>query len=196
MCNMRRSELTRETKETSINAILDIDGDGTGKIETGIPFFNHMLDSMSRHGSVDLSLNVKGDLDTGYHHTIEDTGIVLGQVIRNCIGEGRGIKRFASISVPMDESRVDICLDIGGRPYLVFEGLFEGLIEGKIEPWLIRHFFESLVQNAKITLHVNFTGLSDHHKCEVIFKGFGIVLHNATRITRNDGKIPSTKGVL
>jgi len=193
---MRRSEINRKTNETSIYALLDLDGSGRSSIETGIPFFNHMLDSWSRHGKIDLTLNVEGDLTTGCHHTIEDTGIVLGQVINVSMGDCRGIKRFASISIPMDESRADVCIDIGGRPYLVFNGSFEGLIEGKIEPWLIRHFFESFVQNAKVTLHINVEGFSDHHKCEVIFKAVGIVIHEASRITRSDGMIPSTKGVL
>jgi imidazoleglycerol-phosphate dehydratase len=193
---MRISELTRKTNETSITACLNLDGKGLSSIETGIPFFNHMLDAFTRHGDFDLNLNAAGDLITGCHHTIEDTGIVLGQVIRNCLNDSGGIRRFASISIPMDESRADICLDLGGRSYLVFEGSFSGLIEGKIEPWLISHFFESLAQNARITIHINVKGYSDHHKCEAIFKAFGIALHVSTRITRTDGQIPSTKGVL
>jgi len=193
---MRTADITRKTKETDITILFSLDGSGKTAIYTGIPFFDHMLDSFSRHGRFDLTIKAQGDLETGYHHTIEDIGIVLGQAFLKALGDGAGINRFASIVVPMDESRADVAIDVGGRPYLVFEGSFSGPVEGVLEPWLVPHFFESFMQNAKITTHMQMTGYSDHHKCESLFKAFGIALKNATRITYRDGIIPSTKGVL
>ena len=193
---MRVSDVKRRTKETDIEIQLSLDGSGKGSIDTGIPFFDHMLEAFSRHGRFDLKIKATGDLHTGCHHTIEDIGIVMGQAFSKALGEGRGIGRFASIIVPMDESRSEMVIDVGGRPYLVFEGDFSGPIEGVIEPWLIRHFFESFVQNAKITVHVKISGFSDHHKCEALFKLLGLALHMATGIIYDDGEIPSTKGVL
>ena len=193
---MRTAEVIRKTGETSISVLINIDGTGRSEIDTGIPFFNHMLDSFTRHGRFDLILKADGDLETGPHHTIEDVGIVLGQAFSQALADGKGIQRFANTIIPMDESRAQVALDAGGRPYLVFEGSFSGPVEGIIEPWLVRHFFESLVQNAKITVHMQIIGYSDHHKCEALFKAFGVALHLASRITDNEGNIPSTKGVL
>ncbi|NLV26676.1 MAG: imidazoleglycerol-phosphate dehydratase HisB [Methanomicrobiales archaeon] len=193
---MRSAEITRKTKETDIYANFVIDGGGLSTINTGIPFFDHMLDSFVRHGRFDLTLTVTGDLNTGPHHTVEDTGIVLGLSFLKALGDGRGIERFSNISVPMDESRADVIIDIGGRPYLVFDGFFSGPVEGVIDPWLVRHFFESFVQNAKITAHMEVKGSSDHHKCEALFKSFGRALRYASGLTDQNGTIPSTKGVL
>lgn len=193
---MRAASITRKTAETTITVSLDLDGSGTTVVKTGIPFFDHMLDSFARHGRFDLTLQADGDLETGYHHTVEDTGIVLGQAIHEAVQEGKGIQRFSSVTIPMDESRAEISIDVGGRPYLVFEGTFSGPVEGVLDPWLVRHFFESLVQNAKITVHMQVTGYADHHKCEALFKAFGVALSMATRIVYSDEKIPSTKGVL
>lgn len=193
---MRLSEVKRKTKETNIEIYFSLDGSGRSTINTGIPFFDHMLDTFSRHGRFDLDIKATGDLHTGCHHTIEDIGIVLGQAFLKALGEGRGIQRFASIIIPMDESKAELVIDVGGRPYLVFEGSFSGPIEGIIEPWLIRHFFESFIQNAKVTIHANISGFSDHHKCEALFKSFAIALHNATKVVYDDGLVPSTKGVL
>ena len=193
---MRLSEVKRKTKETNIEIYFSLDGSGRSTINTGIPFFDHMLDTFSRHGRFDLDIKATGDLHTGCHHTIEDIGIVLGQAFLKALGEGRGIQRFASIIIPMDESKAELVIDVGGRPYLVFEGSFSGPIEGVIEPWLIRHFFESFIQNAKVTIHANISGFSDHHKCEALFKSFAIALHNATKVVYDDGLVPSTKGVL
>ena len=193
---MRLSEVKRKTKETNIEINFSLDGSGRSTINTGIPFFDHMLDTFSRHGRFDLDIKATGDLHTGCHHTIEDIGIVLGQAFLKAFGEGKGIQRFASIIIPMDESKAELVIDVGGRPYLVFEGSFSGPIEGVIEPWLIRHFFESFIQNAKVTIHANISGFSDHHKCEALFKSFAIALHNATKVVYDDGLVPSTKGVL
>ncbi|MDD1725103.1 MAG: imidazoleglycerol-phosphate dehydratase HisB, partial [Methanospirillum sp.] len=188
--------VTRKTSETTITVSLDLDGSGVAVIKTGIPFFDHMLDSFTRHGRFDITIQAEGDLETGYHHTVEDVGIVLGQAIHEAIHDGKGIQRFSSITIPMDESRAEISIDAGGRPYLVFEGSFSGPVEGVLDPWLVRHFFESLIQNAKITAHMQVAGHSDHHMCEALFKAFGVALSTATRIMYPDGKIPSTKGVL
>lgn len=193
---MRTAEVKRKTKETDITIRFSLDGSGHGSINTGIPFFDHMLDSFTRHGRFDLDVHAIGDLETGSHHTIEDVGIVLGQAFSQALGEGRGIQRFANVVVPMDESRAEIAIDVGGRPYLVFEGSFSGPVEGVIEPWLVRHFFESFIQNAKVTVHMNVSGFSDHHKCEALFKAFAVALHSATKIVYDDGVVPSTKGVL
>ncbi|ABD40670.1 imidazoleglycerol-phosphate dehydratase [Methanospirillum hungatei JF-1] len=193
---MRTAEIKRKTKETDITVRFSLDGSGKGTIHTGIPFFDHMLDSFTRHSRFDLDIQAIGDLEKGPHHTIEDIGIVLGQVFTHALGEGRGIQRFASVIVPMDESKAEVALDVGGRPYLVFEGSFSGPVEGVIESWLVRHFFESFIQNAKVTAHMNVSGFSDHHKCEALFKAFGVALHSATKIVYDDGQVPSTKGVL
>lgn len=193
---MRTSKVTRTTKETDITVCFSLDGSGHAKINTGIPFFDHMLDSFARHGRFDIHIAASGDLATGCHHTIEDIGIVLGQAFLQALDEGKGIRRFANVVVPMDESKADVAVDVSGRPYLVFEGIFSGPVEGMIEPWLVRHFFESFVQNAKITVHMQVSGCSDHHKCEALFKAFGLALHDATKVVYNDGTIPSTKGVL
>lgn len=193
---MRSAKISRKTKETDIIIQFSLDGSGTSTLNTGIPFFNHMLDAFTRHGKFDLEIIATGDLETGLHHTIEDIGIVLGQAFLKALGDGKGISRFASIVVPMDESRAEVALDVGGRPYLVFEGSFSGPVEGVLEPWLVCHFFESFMQNAKITAHMNVSGFSDHHKCEALFKAFGIALRMAIRVDSQDNSIPSTKGVL
>ncbi|KAF5088074.1 imidazoleglycerol-phosphate dehydratase HisB [Methanospirillum sp. J.3.6.1-F.2.7.3] len=193
---MRSAKISRKTKETDIIIQFSLDGSGTSTLNTGIPFFNHMLDAFTRHGKFDLEIIATGDLETGPHHTIEDIGIVLGQAFLKALGDGKGISRFASIVVPMDESRAEVALDVGGRPYLVFEGSFSGPVEGVLEPWLVCHFFESFMQNAKITAHMNVSGFSDHHKCEALFKAFGIALRMAIRVDSQDNSIPSTKGVL
>lgn len=193
---MRTSKVTRTTKETDISVCFSLDGTGHSTIHTGIPFFDHMLDSFARHGRFDIRIAAKGDLATGCHHTIEDIGIVLGQAFLQALDEGKGIRRFANVVVPMDESKADVAVDVSGRPYLVFEGIFSGPVEGMIEPWLVRHFFESFIQNAKITVHMQVSGYSDHHKCEALFKAFGLALHDAIKVEYNDETIPSTKGVL
>ncbi len=193
---MRQAHVKRTTKETDIDISFCLDGTGQSVINSGIGFFDHMLESFARHGRFDLTIQAKGDLNVGPHHTVEDIGIVLGQAFSQALDEGKGIQRFASIVVPMDESRAEVAIDVGGRPYLVFTGTFSGSIEGTIEPWLIRHFFESFTQNARITAHIHISGVSDHHKCEALFKACGIALNQAIKITYPDGLIPSTKGVL
>ncbi len=193
---MRAGKVNRETKETSITVELDIDGDGTYRIDTGIPFFDHMLSSFARHGHCNLSISAKGDLAVGPHHTVEDVALVLGSAFHEAVGDGRGIRRFAHAIIPMDESRAMVAVDISGRPCCVFSAPFSGMIEGSLEPSLVEHFFSSFTTNARITLHLEGTGRSDHHLCESLFKAWGIALHEATRITDPGRDIPSTKGVL
>ena len=193
---MRTGSVSRETKETKIRIELNLDGTGICQINTGVPFFDHMLDSFGRHGRFDLSIQADGDLAVGPHHTVEDIAIVLGAAFRDAVGEGRGIRRFAHAIIPMDEARVMVTTDISGRPYCVFSGSFSGSVEGVLEPYLIEHFFTSFASSARITLHLEGTGRSDHHLCEAFFKACGITLHEATRITDPNGSIPSTKGVL
>jgi len=192
---MRRTEIHRKTRETDIRLSLDIDGTGTARIETGIPFFDHMLESFARHGRFDLGVEAAGDLAVDAHHTIEDTGIALGKALAAAVGEGKGITRFADAAVPMDEALARVALDLGGRGYLVFEGGFSPAGPGGIPGDLIEHFFYSLCTNAGLTAHISLTGRSDHHVCEAAFKAFGRALRAAVAIDpAMGGEVPSTKG--
>ena len=192
---MRRTEIHRKTRETDIRLSLDIDGTGTARIETGIPFFDHMLESFARHGRFDLGVEAAGDLAVDAHHTIEDTGIALGKALAAAVGEGKGITRFADSAVPMDEALARVALDLGGRGYLVFEGSFSPAGPGGIPGDLIEHFFYSLCTNAGLTAHISLTGRSDHHVCEAAFKAFGRALRAAVAIDpAMGGEVPSTKG--
>ena len=193
---MRQVTITRETRETNITIDFNLDGSGKCKIRTGIPFFDHMLESFGRHGQFDMNITSDGDLQVGPHHTVEDVALVLGTAFREAIGDARGIRRFAHAIIPMDEARVMTSVDISGRPFSLFSGSFSGLIEGVLEPYLIEHFFISFVSTARITLHLEGSGRSDHHLCEAYFKSCGVTLHEATRVTNPDGDVPSTKGML
>ncbi|MGB4050688.1 MAG: imidazoleglycerol-phosphate dehydratase HisB [Methanoculleus sp.] len=193
---MRKSEVHRATKETDISLSLDIDGTGAGDIDTGIPFFDHMLTSFARHGRVDLTVRAIGDLDVDTHHTIEDIGIVLGAALAEAVGDGRGITRFADVAVPMDEALGRVALDVGGRGYLIFEGTFSPVGPGGIPGDLIEHFFFSLCMQAGITAHITVTGRNDHHVCEAAFKAFARALRAAVAIDPSIDDVPSTKGVL
>ncbi|HWQ68297.1 MAG TPA: imidazoleglycerol-phosphate dehydratase HisB [Methanospirillum sp.] len=193
---MRTGRVIRETKETNVRINLDLDGSGKTEISSGIPFFDHMLDSFARHGHFDLEISAQGDLPVGPHHTIEDIGLVLGTAFNQAVSEGKGIRRFAHAIIPMDESRATAAVDISGRPCCVFSSSFSGLIEGTLEPYLVEHFFSSFVSTARITLHLEGSGRSDHHQCEAIFKACGIALRDAVTIIDLDGRVPSTKGVL
>ncbi|MFW5638587.1 MAG: imidazoleglycerol-phosphate dehydratase HisB [Methanoculleus sp.] len=193
---MRKSEVHRATKETDISLSLDLDGTGVGDIDTGIPFFDHMLTSFARHGRVDLTVRAIGDLDVDTHHTIEDIGIVLGAALAEAVGDGRGITRFADVAVPMDEALGRVALDVGGRGYLIFEGAFSPVGPGGIPGDLIEHFFFSLCMQAGITAHITVTGRNDHHVCEAAFKAFARALRAAVAIDPSIDDVPSTKGVL
>jgi imidazoleglycerol-phosphate dehydratase len=190
---MRVVDVKRETKETKIVVKLDPDGKGIVKVDSGVPFFDHMLTAMARHGGFDLTCTAKGDLHVDCHHTIEDIGIVLGDAIKQVIGEGRGIRRFAHAVIPMDESLGEVALDCGGRGYLVWKGTFGNKLVGTIPSDIFEHFFYSLCTRAGITAHISFSGKNDHHQCEAAFKAFGIALGQALALT-GDKKVRSTKG--
>lgn len=193
---MRRAEITRETKETSISLVFDPDTRGTVSVSTGVPFMDHMLNAFGRHGGFSLEVTAKGDLEVDPHHTIEDIGIVLGEAVRQSVGDGAGIRRFAHAIIPMDESRATAALDVGGRGYLVMEGTFTGISTGGIPNDLFEHFFYSVCIHAGITAHIIFSGVNDHHKCEAMFKAFGIALGEALSIRAGCTDVPSTKGTL
>jgi len=191
---MRKAEQKRTTNETDVHVLFDPDGVQACSIDTGIPFFDHMLSALGRHGRIGLRVTAKGDLEVDTHHTIEDIGIVLGDAIRVSTGDGRGIKRFSHTIVPMDESRATVALDCGGRGYLLFEGRFAGKTIGGIDADIFEHFFYSLCTHAGITAHILFVGRNDHHKCEAVFKAFGIALGEALSNGGEDDRVPSTKG--
>jgi len=191
---MRNVEIVRETKETNIRISLDPDGSGNVSIESGIPFFDHMLNAMTKHGGFDFTCMAKGDLHVDCHHTIEDIGIVMGDAIKQVIGDGRGIKRFAHAIIPMDESLGQVALDCGGRGYLVWHGTFGNKTIGTIPADLFEHFFYSVCTRAGVTAHITFSGKNDHHQCEAAFKAFGIALGEALSMSRDPKAIRSTKG--
>ncbi len=192
---MRTAEVARETTETTIQIRLDLDGSGEVAVRTGVPFFDHMLQQVGRHGRFDLQVEAEGDLAVDAHHTVEDAGIVLGQAFRQALGPGRGIARFASLHAPMDDALVLAALDVSGRPYLHYALDVGPVALGTFPADLAEEFFRAFVTHAGVTLHlVQLHGKNVHHVIEAAFKGFGVVLHQATRVT-GDG-IPSTKGTL
>lgn len=193
---MRTAEISRRTNETDIGIRLTFDGTGTTRITTGIPFFDHMLGAMARHGSFDLDCTAKGDLGVDTHHTVEDVGIVLGEAIRKVVGEGRGIRRFSHAMVPMDEALATVAMDCGGRGYLVYQGCFTHKTIGGVEQDVYEHFFSSLCTKAGLNVHILFHGRNDHHQCEAVFKAFGIALAQAVSLVEGRLDVPSTKGKL
>jgi imidazoleglycerol phosphate dehydratase HisB len=193
---MRKTEQKRVTRETDVRVCLDLDGEPVCTVDTGLPFFDHMLSAFGRHGRFGLSVTAKGDLEVDSHHTIEDVGIVIGEAIRISVGDGRGIRRFAHAIVPMDESRATVAIDCGGRGYLIYEGKFFGKTIGGIDADIFEHFFYSLCTRAGITAHIMFAGRNDHHQCEAVFKAFGIALGQAVSLYGDSMAVPSTKGTL
>ena len=195
----RRAALERATKETTIAIDLNLDGTGQCDISTGIPFFAHMLDQLGRHGAMDLTISATGDLRVDTHHTVEDVGILLGECVREALGDKAGIERFASRVIPLDEAAVDITLDISGRPFLIYEIVFApdtpGLGEPAFDPQLVEEFFRAFVTAAGMTLHIRLvSGRNTHHIVEATFKGVARCLKDA--MTQRGGEIPSTKGSL
>lgn len=189
----RESEISRKTSETDINIKINLDGAGKGDISTGIGFFDHMLEQLAKHSSVDLFISCKGDLQVDEHHTIEDVGIALGEALKKAIGNKVGIARYG-FALPLDESHAMVTLDFAGRPYLVFNGKFSRDYVGQFPTEMVKHFFHSLAYSAGLTLHIVFNGENDHHKVEAIFKAFAKSLSMAVK---NDGsQIPTTKGLL
>jgi imidazoleglycerol-phosphate dehydratase len=191
---MRESKLSRKTNETDIELKINLDGSGNSDINTGIAFFDHMLNSFAKHGSFDLMIKARGDLTVDDHHTVEDVGITLGSAIVKALGDKKGIARFADARVPMDEALASAAVDISGRSFLVFNAKFENPTIGGLTSRNVQHFFESLTTNAGINVHLEATGENDHHKAEALFKAFGIALKRSARVTGSG--IPSTKGVL
>lgn len=193
---MRQAEVIRKTKETEITITVDLDTEGTIEIDTGIPFFDHMLESCARHGRFSLQVKAAGDLEIDCHHTIEDTAIVLGEALAAALGEKRGIERFAHMAVPMDEAIAVVTLDIGGRGYLVYNAAFSSNGLGTIPADIFEHFFYTLCIRAGITAHMKATGRNDHHICEALFKTFGVAFRMASEVIPGRTDIPSTKGII
>ncbi|RZL89915.1 MAG: imidazoleglycerol-phosphate dehydratase HisB [Variovorax sp.] len=198
MAGRRTGEVTRETKETRIHARVDLDGTGMVKTATGVGFFDHMLEQLGRHSMIDMVIEAKGDLHIDDHHTVEDTGIAIGQAIRQALGERRGIRRYASLDLAMDECLTRAAVDVSGRPFLVFKVDFPREKIGTFDTELVREFFQALAQNAGITLHLqNLYGENAHHIAETCFKAVARVLGEAVQIDlRQADLVPSTKGVL
>ena len=195
---MRSATLSRQTRETDIKVTVKLDGTGKAEIKTGIGFFDHMLDQIARHSLIDIAIEAKGDLHIDQHHTVEDTGIVLGQAIRQALGDLRGVTRYADALLPMDETLTRVALDISGRPFLVFRTTFHHSKVGEFDTDLVREFFQAFAMNAGITLHVEtLYGLNDHHIAESCFKGLARALGAAIAIDpRQKDRVPSTKGSL
>lgn len=193
----RIAEYTRKTKETDIYLSFDLDGRGDAKVDTGIGFFDHMLDGFARHGLFDLNVKVTGDLVVDCHHTIEDTGIVLGNAIKKAVGDKKGIKRFGSCMLPMDETLVLCAVDLSGRPYLSFDAEFTTDRVGYMDTEIVKEFFYAISYSAGMNLHLKvITGGNNHHMIEAMFKAFAKALDEATIIDPRITDILSTKGSL
>jgi imidazoleglycerol-phosphate dehydratase len=191
----RRAQLRRETKETTVDLELTIDGSGSTRVSTGIAFFDHMLEQLGKHAGFDLQIEARGDLDVDLHHTVEDVGIVLGNALREALGERRGVRRFANALVPLDEALVQVALDLSGRPFLVYD--VDPISEwiGTFDPQLAEEFWKGFVDGARVTLHVrSITGKNGHHVIEASFKGVARALRDAVKVEGTD--VPSTKGTL
>lgn len=195
---MRQATVSRSTRETEITLTLDLDGTGQSRCATGVGFFDHMLDQLARHALIDLAVEAKGDLHIDDHHTVEDTGIALGQALTQALGDKRGIRRYGHFSLVMDDARVDAALDLSGRPWLAFEVLFTAPKIGTFDTELVREFFQALSTHGGITLHVDgLRGLNAHHVAEATFKAVARALRMAVEPDpRALGAIPSTKGSL
>lgn len=191
----RSSHQSRATAETTVELDLEIDGSGTARASTGIPFFDHMLEQLGKHGGFDLAIDAKGDLEVDTHHTVEDVGIVLGTVLKEALGDKRGVRRFADALVPLDEALVQVALDLSGRPFIVYE--VDPVAEwiGTFDPQLCEEFWRAFAFGAGITLHIrSLAGVNGHHVIEASFKGVARALRDAVRI--EGAGVPSTKGTL
>lgn len=194
----RRATIDRQTKETRITASVDLDGSGAYDIATGVGFLDHMLEQLARHSLIDIELKAEGDLHIDFHHTVEDSGIVLGQAFAKALGDKRGITRYASVDLPMDEAMTRVAIDVSGRPYLVWDVTFTRPKLGEMDTELFREWFQAFAQNAGITLHVaNLYGENNHHIAETCYKGLARALRAAIAIdARQEARVPSTKGTL
>lgn len=194
----RQATIHRQTRETNITVTIDLDGRGEHTTATGIGFLDHMLEQLARHALIDITLKAKGDLHIDFHHTAEDSGIVLGQVVAKALGDKAGIVRYADVHLPMDETLTRVALDVSGRPYLIWKVEFSRPKIGEMDTELFREWFQAFAQNAGITLHIeNLYGENNHHIAETCYKGLARALKAAiAQDPRQAGRIPSTKGTL
>ncbi len=198
MSTPRIAEITRNTNETQIRVTINLDGSGAQKLATGVPFLDHMLDQIARHGLIDLDIEAHGDLHIDAHHTVEDVGITLGQAFAKAIGDKKGIRRYGHAYVPLDEALSRVVIDFSGRPGLEFNVPFARAMIGAFDVDLVHEFFQGFVNHALVSMHIdNLRGDNAHHQCETVFKAFGRALRMATELdARAVGTIPSTKGSL
>jgi len=196
--NPRTADVNRETRETQIRVQINLDGTGQSNLHTGIGFFDHMLDQISRHGLIDLDIQAKGDLHIDGHHTVEDVGITLGQAVAQAVGDKKGIRRYGHAYVPLDEALSRVVIDFSGRPGLEMHVPFKSGVIGQFDTQLTYEFFQGFANHAFVTLHIdNLRGENAHHQAETVFKAFGRALRSALEIDpRSVGQIPSTKGSL
>jgi imidazoleglycerol-phosphate dehydratase len=193
----RAAEISRKTNETDVSLSLRLDGDGVGERVTGVGFFDHLLDALARHGRMDLDLRVDGDLETGPHHTVEDTGIAFGRALDDALGDRSGIRRYGSATIPMDEARAACTIDVSGRPYVAFEGELPAVTVAGFDSDLLEEFMRAVSGTAKITLHLAIErGDNTHHMVEAAFKAFARALREAVSIDPDEAGVPSTKGLL
>ncbi|MFS0756308.1 imidazoleglycerol-phosphate dehydratase HisB [Noviherbaspirillum sp. 1P10PC] len=198
MSTPRIAEVVRNTNETQIRIAINLDGSGKQNLNTGVPFLDHMLDQIARHGLIDLDVEAKGDLHIDAHHTVEDVGITLGQAVAKAVGDKKGLRRYGHAYVPLDEALSRVVVDFSGRPGLEFHVPFTRSMIGGFDVDLTREFFQGFVNHALVTLHIdNLRGANAHHQCETVFKAFGRALRMASELdARAAGTIPSTKGSL
>ncbi|MEN9782675.1 MAG: imidazoleglycerol-phosphate dehydratase [Pseudomonadota bacterium] len=193
----RQAQVNRDTQETQISVKLNLDGSGRAKLASGIPFLDHMLDQIARHGLVDLEVKAKGDLHIDAHHTVEDIGITLGQAFAKAIGDKKGVRRYGHAYVPLDEALSRVVIDLSGRPGLEMSGKFTRARVGDFDVDLVREFFQGFVNHALVTLHLdNLKGVNAHHQVETLFKAFGRALRMAVELDPRVKGVPSTKGKL
>lgn len=194
---MRRATVERDTKETKIRLELDLDGTGEGEIETGVGFFDHMLELLKKHALVDLTVRAEGDLDVDYHHTVEDVGLVFGKALNEALGDRRGLTRYGFASVPMDEALCETSLDLGGRPFLVMQCAMKHMFVRDFEVKLVEEFFRAVSVEARANIHLRQVyGDEAHHVCEGLFKSFARALRVAKAVDPLETGIPSSKGVI
>jgi imidazoleglycerol-phosphate dehydratase len=194
----RQATISRKTKETEITASVDLDGSGAFDIATGVGFLDHMLEQLARHALIDIKLAAKGDLHIDFHHTTEDSGIVLGQAVAKALGDKQGISRYADVHIPMDETLTRVAVDVSGRPYLIWKVRFSQPKIGDMDTELFREWFQAFAQNAGISLHIeNLYGDNNHHIAETCYKGLARALRHALAVDPRQGsRVPSTKGTL
>jgi imidazoleglycerol-phosphate dehydratase len=195
---MRKATITRKTTETEVSATVNLDGTGAYTIKSGVGFFDHMMEQLARHSLIDIKLTAKGDLHIDDHHTVEDCGIALGQAIAKALGDRKGIRRYASCDLPMDETLTRVAIDVSGRPFLIFKCEYQTQKIGEFDTELVREWFQAFAMNAGITLHLeNAYGMNSHHIAESSFKALARSLRDALEIDpRQKNRIPSTKGTL